>query len=270
MNDPFAFGGDLAEWAARWADYRARGFSEAIDANDKENADLTDGRLAHYFQIGADAARIVTEALIAARVGAPGRILDFPSGSGRVLRHLRALFPDAEIGACDLYPAHTAFCADAFGAVPLASAVDLDRVDVGRWDLVFCGSLLTHLPEAGVRKAVAFIARSLNEGGVAVITTEGRATPHIQRNLFRLIAHKRFAVAEKGFVRKGFGYVDYGSTFLGRVFGRRRGYGVTLIHPAWLAGLLTAQPGIRIVAQRERAWNNHQDVVVIQRKPIES
>jgi SAM-dependent methyltransferase len=269
VSDPFAFGEDLRGWADRWGAYRARGFSEVIDPADKENADLDGPRLLHYFHIGADAARIVIEALIAARAGVPRRILDFPSGSGRVLRHLRALFPEAEIGACDLYAAHTAFCAEAFGAAALASAEDLDRVDLGQWDLIFCGSLLTHLPEAGVRKAVAFISRSLAAGGVAVITTEGRATPHIQRTMFRLTADKRFAVAEKAYLRTGFGYVAYDSTFLARVFGRQAGYGTTLIHPSWLSALLCAQPGIRIIAQRERAWNNHQDVVVIQARPVD-
>ena len=32
----------------------------------------------------------------------PGSILDFPCGSGRVTRHLRAFFPDSRLVACDL------------------------------------------------------------------------------------------------------------------------------------------------------------------------
>src|SRR5262245_10124406 len=43
-------------------------------------------------------------------------ILDLPSGHGRVLRYLKAAFPDAALTACDLSRDGVDFCAATFGA----------------------------------------------------------------------------------------------------------------------------------------------------------
>ncbi len=61
----------------------------------------------HYFSVGRGALFLVQQALLAADNEAPGRILDFPCGHGRVLRWLRAKWPDAEISAADIDGKHS-------------------------------------------------------------------------------------------------------------------------------------------------------------------
>lgn len=104
---------------------------------------------ASYHAVGRAGLDCVLRALDAA--GKPmeevHRVLDLPCGHGRVLRYLRAAFPEAEITACDLLRDGVDYCAATFGAVPVHSHEDPVRIPLERnaFDLIWVGSLLTHL-----------------------------------------------------------------------------------------------------------------------------
>ena len=124
---------------------------------------------------------IIINALLANSRQPPQSILDFPSGSGRVTRHLRAFFPEARIVASDLYDDHLDFCREAFQIDCLLSRVNVSEIDFGeKFDLIFCGSLLTHLPEASFLDTINLLGRSLTDSGIAVITLHGRFSDHLQ------------------------------------------------------------------------------------------
>ena len=55
----------------------------------------------HYFKVGLSAIGCIDETLASAGLQNPRTILDFPCGSGRVLRFLVQRFPQAEITACE-------------------------------------------------------------------------------------------------------------------------------------------------------------------------
>jgi SAM-dependent methyltransferase len=78
-----------------------------------------------YFRIGADALRICLtfgdETLLKT-----GNILDFPSGYGRVLRHLNKKFPNASLFACELDSRMLDFTKEAFSAYPRRISVLAD------------------------------------------------------------------------------------------------------------------------------------------------
>src|SRR4051812_24162879 len=80
----------------------------------------------NYFIAGRSALKAILVSLEAARVDPASvtRILDLPCGHGRVLRHLRAGFPAAEIAACDIDRDGVDFCARTFGATPIYSRDD--------------------------------------------------------------------------------------------------------------------------------------------------
>lgn len=231
-------------------------------ADDKENVEQSDWALAHYKEVGADAARLIVQSLINAGKSIPDRILDFPSGSGRVTRHLRAMFPHATLGACDLYQDHIDFCATHFDAQPLLSNENLDELNLGQWDVIFCGSLLTHLPSHLFDAALRFMQRSLSETGIAIVTIEGRHSLHIQANKWKFIDDRRFAVAEEEFHRKGFGFVSYNEDFMAKSFANQAEYGVALTSAGWLMNRIVSLESVRILGFTERAWDDHQDVVV--------
>jgi tRNA1(Val) A37 N6-methylase TrmN6 len=90
-----------------------------------------------YFGYGLGALAYIRLALQAAGADEPRNILDLPSGHGRVLRMLKAAFPDAELTACDLDRGAVDFCAKTFGAIPAYSAEDpTDLRLTGDYDLI--------------------------------------------------------------------------------------------------------------------------------------
>src|SRR5687767_437617 len=81
-----------------------------------------------YPVAGQTALRCVRLAMLAAKLETAERILDFASGGGRVLRYLRAAFPDAAITACDVAEHQVEFCARVFGATGVVSDPDPNRI----------------------------------------------------------------------------------------------------------------------------------------------
>ena len=73
-------------------------------------------------------------------------ILDLPSGYGRVARWFRTAYPAAKLTVSDTQPEAMAFCADHLGATAVLAAVDGSHWTSlpGPYDIIWCGSLLTH------------------------------------------------------------------------------------------------------------------------------
>jgi SAM-dependent methyltransferase len=252
-----------SKYAALWDDYTQNGVDEALDPTDKENEFPTQWHRQHYFDVGYDAMRIIVQSLLCAGRDVPKRILDFPCGSGRVARHLRAMFPDALIGGCDLYKSHVDFCAERFSTIPIMSKENLDELDVGEWDVIFCGSLLSHLPRHLFWPTMRFMVRSLSPSGIAIVTLEGRHAIHVQANKWKFLEDELFAVASKQYAATGFGFVDYNANFRTSRFAEQENYGIALTSPAWLMKGLQEMDEIRVLSFTEREWDDHQDVVVI-------
>ena len=113
---------------------------------------MYDGRDGHYVSVGLSALRAIEDALGDAPAP-PRRILDLPCGHGRVTRVLRARFPEAAITVCDLDRGGVDFAAARFGARGVYSVEDFRALDLGEaYDLIWVGSLVTHLPEHQTRR----------------------------------------------------------------------------------------------------------------------
>src|SRR5687767_5932948 len=87
---------------------RHPGVSTAVSAHDNM---LFQGTLRLYFEVGASAFEQIRMGLDAAGLGDPQRVLDIPSGYGRVLRFMRSAWPEAEIVAMELLAGAPEFCA---------------------------------------------------------------------------------------------------------------------------------------------------------------
>jgi SAM-dependent methyltransferase len=109
-------------------------------------------------------------------------VLDMPCGFGRVARHLRTAFPHAKLTCCDLYQDRVDFCSREFRADGVKSKENYDDIEFPHtFDLIWVGSLLTHLPEPLFKKALALFSRSLSPNGIAVVTTQGRHARSFKR-----------------------------------------------------------------------------------------
>jgi len=186
------------------------------------------GEGAHYFNVGLSAIRSINEAIIAAQLGSVSRILDLPCGHGRVLRFLVRRFPQAEITASDLDRKGVDFCARLFGTQAVYSELNLDEFSVGRqFDLIWCGSLVTHLNETGIRALLAFFARHLQPDGLLIFTAHGeRVIQLLQDQEFEYgIAPESVAPIIEAYRKAGFGFADYPGA---------SAYGISLTSHEWI------------------------------------
>jgi SAM-dependent methyltransferase len=225
---------------------RERNVLERVDPHVDPADAMHAGDSAHYLSVGLSAIGCID----AAGVTDPRRILDLPCGHGRVLRALAAAFPGAELTACDLDRHGAGFCAAQFGAAPVYASRDVSDLALpGGFDLIWCGSLATHLGAGDTRALLERLGAALAPGGTLVITTHGhrvagrladgeadyQLTPEGIRELL------------EGYRETGFGYADYAWS---------PGYGVSVMVPDWLA----APAGLERTYLAERAWDDHQDV----------
>jgi SAM-dependent methyltransferase len=246
--------------------YRARGVKTVLDPNDKEFAPQTP--VENYLSVGADALRIIINVLVSNLREPPQSILDFPSGSGRVTRHLRAFFSESRIVACDLYDYHVNFCVRELGTEGMISRENFDEIDFGdRFGLIFCGSLLTHLSQYPFQSAMRLLSRSLSENGVAIVSLHGRHSEYIQKHKWKYIDDSLYAIVESTIPETGFGYVDYGQDAKG-AYDRQVTYGLSFSRPRWTLQTMEQDYNIRILGYVERAWDDHHDILVFGRPGI--
>lgn len=241
--------------------YRRRKVSTVISEND----DMVDHRnphtLAHYLEVGKEALSLTLRAMVLCQKPIITSILDIPCGFGRELRHFAAAFPDAALYACELYEDKVTFCARQFGAIPVLSSEDIKSIQFDRsFDLLWSGSLLTHLPKNRYLEALELYSRVLAPGGIALVTLQGRNTPRMQQVEWKYMTDERFADALPGYRSDGFGYVDYEGA---------DGYGITFASPSFVINSLEGDPTISLRAYIERGWDDHQDVLVFQKLAID-
>ena len=205
------------------------------------------------------ALRCVREAMAAAGKTDVRRILDFPCGYGRVLRVLKAAFPDAELAAGDIDRDGVDFCARAFGALAIYSHVDPEKVEIpGSFDLIWCGSLLTHLGADKWDGFLALLHDALEPGGLLVLTTHGRRDARTLRRFG--MTDEQIAQMMDTLEAEGFAYSGYeGSS----------SWGIALATPEWARARVAAVPGLRVAGYVESGWDApapRQDVIAAVRE----
>jgi len=210
----------------------------------------------HYFSVGESALHEIRLALQLANTGSPATILDFPSGHGRVLRRLRVEYPAALITACDIDLDAIRFCADEFGAVPVPGSEDLSRIPLdGDYDLIWCGSLLTHLNADLFKQVLSFMSDHLAASGVLVFTTHGRRPLELFRNKVLSYLGPDHDADFEEMIRE---YGVHGFSY--RNYSHMSNYGISLSKPFWVLRQLELFPKLRLLMTHEAGWDNHQDV----------
>ena len=127
-----------------------------------------------YFSVGFDGLRAILNVLQIGNVRSIGNILDLPCGHGRVGRYLRSAFPDAEMTFCDVNRSGVDYCAQTFSGRGIYSQIELEQVDLGRkFDLIWVGSLFTHIDYRRYKHWMEFLAGQLAPNGVLVVTLHG-------------------------------------------------------------------------------------------------
>jgi SAM-dependent methyltransferase len=218
------------------------------------NDTMYDGDGAHYFKVGLSAISCIDSSLAQAKLTNVRTILDLPCGSGRVLRFLTERFPEAEITACEIQRGPVQFCVRTFGALSAFSSANLDEVDLAKkFDLIWCGSLATHLNERDIVALWRLFVRHLAPGGLVVFTTHGdfAAQRVSQREFDYSIPEEQIGGIVDEFKRTGYGFADYAG---------EKNWGVSLTSPEWIRARVRELGSLREVYFKECGWDNHQDV----------
>lgn len=216
------------------------------------------GAAKSYYWMGRTALDSIQAAQALTRSRPPRRILDFPSGYGRVLRWLRYAWPEAEITACDIDRAGVDFCATSFQAVPVYSSIDVKEVRLGgQYDLIWVGSLFTHLTEDSAKDLFDLFHSVLAPGGMLLFSIAGEFV----YNLAFAGDHGGVPAAtvtqmKEDVERTGFAFGAYKPGIV-----QESNYGRAFIAKTWLARQLKEYPDLSSAAYIHRGYARRQDVI---------
>jgi SAM-dependent methyltransferase len=215
-----------------------------------------------YLYGGRSALKICTDALVRANAKFPSRILDFPSGHGRVLRYLRAAFPQAVIYAGDINDSGLKFCRKHFEAETFLSNVDLSRVRLpDNIDLIWCGSLVTHFNESRAKQLMSMLFESLAPDGICLFTTHGRMYARFINGVTPILDAPSWDSILRDYYRTGFGYKDYPSL-------AHLQFGISMTSPGWIFEQLYVRDDLTVLFFAEKAWHGQQDVTAVQKRSL--
>ena len=211
-----------------------------------------------YFRAGPEALRCIRLAMLAGKVDSIGSVLDFASGGGRVLRTLVAAFPEAQFTASDMYPEGVQFCAEKLGATGVISDEDPAQVNVGGpFDLIWCGSLLTHVNRERLLGFVSMFESVLAPGGLAVFTVYGRRIVQELRDGVNTLDLEPDDIPRilRDYEQDGFG------------FSKSSTGGDTLVSRSWACARLDEFPSFDLLLYLEHGWLGQDVIAVIKRDP---
>jgi SAM-dependent methyltransferase len=239
---------------------RIEGIAGPVHRNDLMLPIVTGASVAAYARVGREAADAIEEAVrLAGRSAAVDDVLDLGCGHGRVLRVLRERFPAAVVTGCDLDPEATAFCAAELGARPLPGAEDFEQIDFATYDVVWMGSLVTHLPTDRWHQLADVLGRVLRDEGVLVFSTHGEQAlhdlDHYGPGLEARRAEITGALAQRGHV-----YVPY-DHYAGDAYGVA--FHTTDEVQRTVSGALGGRT--RRLLHRPAGWGGHQDLHAFQK-----
>ena len=207
-----------------------------------------------YFEAGHSALRHIRLAMLAARLEQVDSVLDFAAGAGRVLRTLKEAFPEATLTASDVWGEGVEFCADVLGAEAVHNSPEPADIELeGPFDVIWCGSLLTHVD---ARRWVGFLKlfeALLAPGGVALFTTNGRFTAEALRKRENTLNLEDDQIDQmvRDYDRTGFGYFE-------RL--PEQNLGDCVASRTWVGAQLDQVPSLLLVLYSEGTWLG-QDVI---------
>ena len=217
------------------------------------------GQADHYLLVGLSALRCIEAALENANIRTSGirSILDFPVGYGRVLRFLRVMFPQARISAAEIDSSAMEFCIRQFSVEAITAPLDFSLLSTpDKFDLIWCGSLVTHLNETSAIALLRLFRDHLTDNGICVVSAHGHTSAEWVRQkkcTYGLTLPEQQEVLRQ-YEQRGYGYSDYSDV---------QGYGISLASPERMRKLIS-QLGTCVFFETT-AWDHHHDVYGFQR-----
>lgn len=253
----------------KFIERRVRAYSEtAIDFSISQHEDMfafgAEEAMSHYQSVGRSAVDAIVRALFSAQKSDFHNVLDLPCGGGRVTRHLCALFPEAAMHVGDINPNKVEAVTRAFNASPVQPGPRFTEPSATKFDLIWVGSLFTHLGDQFFREAFKWYVDALANDGLLIITLHGRTHEYRQTHHSPHVAPEVWGAASESFHSEGFGFIPYEPASPEGPYA----IGTTVTSPAWIMRLVEERSDIRIVSYEEAGWVGAHDLLVVQRRPI--
>ena len=220
----------------------------------------------YYVRAGVSASEVIGRTLRGAEVPptAIGSVLDYGCGYGRVLRHLPELLPAAKLVACDLDPRAVDFCSREFGAKGIVAPEKPSRLRLPSFDLIWGGSVWTHLPENEGRQLFSALSGSLNPNGILVFSFHGAFAYDNLHSLFGAAYAGEATQIQAEIVSHGVSYRSYPNRYLTLHKGL---YGTAWHSPDYYRSLAREGGGLREVFSATQGWDRFHDVIAFQHRP---
>lgn len=144
----------------------------------------------HYQAVGRQAAEFIDKhhRLVEAEA-----VLDFGCGHGRVARELAKRVRPGRLSVCDIDQEAVSFCAWNFRASPVLATPDPASLVLGDYDVIWMGSVLTHLAREPATRLLIRLTEALLPGGLLAFTTHGLRA---ERDADELAARSDMQVAD--------------------------------------------------------------------------
>jgi SAM-dependent methyltransferase len=224
--------------------------------------DMFLGNREHYFHVGESAIECIMSAIFSTGKDPKEikNILDLPCGYGRVLRYLKATFPEASLTACDIGNNAVDFCTQTMGSFPVYSRKEIKQVFIDRnFDLIWVGSLFTHLDLIRWDDFIEFFSSKLNPDGLLVISFHG---PSIVQNIingtntYGLSPNQLISLLGQ-YILKQYAFVNYQNI---------DDYGISISSPVTITSIFEKFSELSVISLTEKAWDDHQDILICQKK----
>lgn len=215
------------------------------------------GRRTEYYNIGEAALNLVDDYCKVYLGKGPKSVLDFACGHGRVTRWLVSRYGADAVSIYDIDQEAVDFCDQYFNARKLEFSGTLSEVPNGnKFDVIWCGSLITHLPVADGLRYISLMAGMLHRGGILVFSSHGNYFVNLLRTgsapFSSNIDVSRFLLE---FDKFGESYVPYAESIDGF-------YGISAYTKTSLVSKISNLKSVQFCEYKEIGWAI-QDVVVV-------
>jgi SAM-dependent methyltransferase len=215
----------------------------------------------HYNKVGLSALSNIEQALELAgkKFDDINHCLDIPCGYGRVLRMLQTKIDSKKITACELNEEALRFCSSEFKVNTLLSNTDFKNIEFKeKYDLIWVGSLFTHLDQKSFLNLLEVLYFALENKGVLVFTTHGKYSAERTDKKVYGVEFPKEEELLKILETEGYYYSAYEHC---------KEYGISICLPDFVFTKVNSMFGnnIKFLMHKYRGWDNHQDVYAYQR-----
>jgi SAM-dependent methyltransferase len=211
------------------------------------------GDPAYYLRCGRSALDVISVAI--ERAGRKQEefdaVLDFACGFGRVTRWLIAAFPAARVEGMDTNLKSVNAVRGLYGIPVHHIERDWGNVPEDQFDLIWVGSLFTHLSEEKSDHLLALMRRLLKPGGILAATTHGEYVVNrieTREKTYNLQEEAIEQILSQYRARQyGFSGYDYNPE-----------YGISIATPAKIIEM-ARRAQLQPLAFIDRGWVQHQD-----------